>query len=102
MLVRAEVSHVWTILAYLTRHMFMEYNGHIESGIHDYDISVYEEEGGCNSELALPEKVDLSVKGYQVFKEDDHCECHWQCRSLSQRLSESDVTGGWPDAEKTT
>ena len=56
--------------------MFMEYNGHIESGIHDYDISVYEEEGGCNSELALPEKVDLSVKGYQVFKEDDHCECH--------------------------
>ena len=46
----------------------------IECRVHEYEVSICEEECGCARELALPEEVDFAVGGDEVLEEDDNWE----------------------------
>ena len=61
-------------LTYFSPHGCIEGSHQIECGVHEYEVSICEEEGGCARELAVPEEVDLAVGGDEVLEEDEYWE----------------------------
>ena len=45
-----------------------------ECRVHEYEVSICEEEGSWDRELVLPEEVDFAVDGDEVLEEDEYWE----------------------------
>ena len=45
-----------------------------ECRVHEYEVSICEEEGSWDRELVLPEEVDFAVCGDEVLIEDEYWE----------------------------
>ena len=61
-------------LTYFRTHGCIERSHQVECRVHEYEVSICEEEGGCTRELGLPEEVDFVVGGDEVLEEDEYWE----------------------------
>ena len=61
-------------LTYFSTRGFIEGSHQMECRVHEYEVSICEEEGGCARELGLPEEVDFAVCGDEVLEEDEYWE----------------------------
>ena len=82
-------SGVWAVsLAYFNACGLIEGSHQLECRVHEYEVSIRDEEGGCARELALPEEVDFAVDSDEVLEEDDYWKgaavsvvhCMWEMR----------------------
>ena len=55
---------------YFSTHGCIEGSHQVECRAHEYEVSICEEEGSWDRELALPEEVDFTVDGDEVLVED--------------------------------
>ena len=46
----------------------------MECRVHEYKVSICEEQYGCARELAVPEEVDFAVGSDEVLEEDEYWE----------------------------
>ena len=61
-------------LTYFSTHKCIEFNHQKEYRVHEYEVSICEEEGSWDRELVLPEEVDFAVDGDEVLEEDEYWE----------------------------
>ena len=61
-------------LTYFSTHGFIEGSHQSERRVHEYEVSICEEEGSWDRELVLPEEVDFAVGGDDVLEEDKYWE----------------------------
>ena len=61
-------------LTYFSSHGFIEGSHQMEDRVHEYEVSICEEESGCAREVALPEEVDFAIGGDEVVVEDEYWE----------------------------
>ena len=61
----------WT---YFSTHGSIEVSHQKECRVHEYEVSICEEEGSWGRELVLPEEIDFAVDGDEVLKEDEYWE----------------------------
>ena len=59
-------------LTYLSTHGSIESTHQTECRVHEYEVSICEEEGGSTRELMLPEQVDFAVGGNEVLEESEY------------------------------
>ena len=58
-------------MTYFSAHGCIEIRYQSECRQHEYNVSICEEEGSWERELALPEEVDFTVDGDEVLEEDE-------------------------------
>ena len=61
-------------LTYFSTHGCIEGSHQIECRVHEYEVSICEEQGSWYRELVLPEEVDFAVCGDEVLEEDEYWE----------------------------
>ena len=61
-------------LTYFSTHGCIEGAYQTECRVHEYEVSICEEEGSWDRELVLPEEVDFAVGGDEVLEEDEYWE----------------------------
>ena len=61
-------------MTYFSTHGCLEGSHQIECRVHEYEVSICEEEGDCTRELAVPEEIDFAVGGDEVLEEDEYWE----------------------------
>ena len=61
-------------LTYFSTNGFIEERRQFECRVHEYEVSICEEEGGCTRELGLPEEIDFAVGGDEVLEYDEYWE----------------------------
>ena len=61
-------------MTYFNTREFIEGRHQAECRVHEYEVSICDEEGGCTRELGLPEEVDFAVGGDEVLEEDEYWE----------------------------
>ena len=59
-------------LTYFGTHGCIEGSHQAECRVHEYEVSICEEEGGSTRELMLPEQVDFTVGGNEVLEESEY------------------------------
>ena len=74
-------------LTYFSTHRSIEGRYQKECRVHEYEVSICDEEGSWDRELVLPEEVDFAVNGDEVLKKDEDCKdvtvrvVHCMCQS---------------------
>ena len=61
-------------LTYFSTHGCLAGSYQIKCGVHEYEVSICEEEGGCTRQLEGPEEIDFAVGGDEVLEEDEYWE----------------------------
>ena len=61
-------------LTYFSTHGCIEGSHQAECRVHEYEVSICEEEGGRAREVVVPEEVDFAVGGDEVLEEDEYWE----------------------------
>ena len=56
---------------YFSTQRFIEGRHQKECRVHEYEVSICEEEGSWDRELVLPEEVDFAVGGDEMLEEDE-------------------------------
>ena len=70
-------------LTYFSTQGLIEVAYQIECRVHEYEVSICEEEGSWDRELVFPEEVDFAVGGDEVLEEYEH----WEDAGVSIMLS---------------
>ena len=73
------IARTGVSLTYFSAHGSIEERHQLECRVHEYEVSIRDEEGGCARELALPEEVDFAVGGDEVLEEDEY----WESAAVS-------------------
>ena len=61
-------------LTYFSTQGCIEVSHQKECRVHEYEVSICEEEGSWDRELVFPEDVDFTVDGNEVLEEDEYWE----------------------------
>ena len=68
-----EIAGMGVSLTYFRSHRCIEGRNQTECRVHEYKISICDEEGGWSREVVLPEEVDFAAGGDEVLEEDEYC-----------------------------